>query len=112
MKKILFICLLLPVIGFGQTYHITGLSMSSYGRTIPEIYKANLKVIISDSTISMINAGKESKYAIIKKVDNNYFKCTDGLKDFIIQVNHQKIRRYSGFINEESGDTITTMWFE
>lgn len=112
MKKLLFVCLLFPVIGFSQTFHITGLSVSSYGRTVPKIYKTNSKVIISDSTITMDFKGKQTTYQITKKVDSSYFKCTDGLKDFIIKVNRQKILRYSGFINEESGDNIATMWFQ
>jgi len=87
---------------------VTGISVNSYGRSIPKIYKANSTVIISDSTITI----DRGTFKITKKVDSTYFKCTDGLKDFIIKVNYQRIKRYSGFINEESGDNIVTMWFK
>lgn len=108
MKKILialFICF--PFFSISQkTYHITGISKSYIG--LAGIGKTDMLITVDDSTFTSIYKKTKTVYNIIKKVDSNYFKISDGLKDYVIRISDQKYRKYSGSIIQETdkGDMI------
>ena len=116
MKKVFFLCFIsLPFFGFSQkSFEIGGMSINSANSAVPtsSIVKVKGNIIISDSTFAT-NLGPQSQtFQIIKKVDDNYFKVTDGLQDYIVRVNLQNAGRYSGVINIESDKRIVSCFIK
>ena len=105
MKKILFIFLFLPIFSKAQkVYNIIATSSTipiakNYG-----VVKIKATITVTDSTFIYDYKGKETVYKMVKKVSNNYFKVTDGLKDYIINIGDTKIFNYKGIIRQETPD--------
>ncbi len=105
--------LLFPVIAFSQRqYNIVAISIVQPGLSTGGIIKAKMTVTLTDSTLSVTANNQTQTGKIIKKVDSNYFKVSDGLKESIIKIVEQKNGKYSGFINQESDKGIVSMFFK
>lgn len=96
MKQLLFIIIfILPIICFGQRkYSIQRFSHKdisgdqSYGR-MPK--SQNAFILITDSIIQFSAKDASFIYKITKKVNDNYFKATDGLKEYIVRIDSFKV---------------------
>lgn len=108
---LIFILITFPFVSFSQkgTFSIRYLSYTGHpvfeGR-MPA--KNNPRVVIDDSTFQQIIGKDTISYSITKKVDENYFKATDGLKDFIIKITRQNIGKWKHSIRIEDGEIVTT----
>ncbi len=117
MKKLLLTILLLPTLCDAQkTYDVTGmLATNQLGQNITgidKIAKVNIKIVISDSTFTEFVMGKEVSYKIIKKVDDNNFKISDGLVDYIIRISNDKFRKYSGMIVQDGDKGMVALYYK
>lgn len=112
MKYLLIWTLLMfSVSGFAQDrvfnlrYISTNVSPTFEGK-MPA--KGDPKVIITDSTFIQSIQNDKVVYTITKKVNDNYFKASDGIKDYIITVRKENIGRWKHAIKIESGNDVTT----
>ena len=109
MKKILFVFFtIIPILVFSQKVYDIGGAMISAGNSLSGsgIVKANGTVTITDSTFHSEMKNSHYTFNIIKKIDDSYFKATDGLKDYIIKITEQKIGKYSGMIRIETDKMV------
>jgi hypothetical protein len=109
MKKIiLLLFILLPVFGFSQRVYDIGGSILTTGNSLSGsgILKVNGTITVTDSTFHSEFKNSHYTFEITKKVDDSYFRATDGLKDYIIKITEQKIGKYSGTIRVEGDNMI------
>ena len=116
MKKVLILIIVcLPVFVIGQaTYNIKGLSVNTTFGNIANparIYKTDMKIKITDSSFITTEKGKETSYPIVKKVSQNNFVISDGLREMKITIGKLNTKKYSGFITQESDKAIVSCYF-
>ena len=99
-----------------KTYNVTGMAANL---SIPpvltiKIYDVNATVVISESFMDFEAGGKTTSYAIVKKVNENYFKVRDGLKEYVITITNGSpgLKKYSGCITQENDKGIIYMWYK
>ena len=115
MKKLLFLLLIAPAFCNAQkVYNITGVStnlQSVKDLGVWGIHKTKMAIIVSDSTYTQIFKDTKTVYKIVKKVDENYFKISDGLKETIVKISDVKIKKYTGVIVQETDQGDVNLWF-
>lgn len=110
LKKLLFILMLLPVFTFGQKiYNVTGISVVHNLQPSSKIMKASFQIVIDDTSFSEITNGKKTVFKITKRINENYFKISDGLQEAIVLVTEQKTKKYTGFITQQMDDKGLTI---
>ncbi len=95
-------------------YNITGISINFRGEKdldISCIAKTVRTIIITDSTYTQIFQEKKTLYKIIKKRNNNYFKMSDGIKKSDVRISDTDLKKYKGFITEETDKGDINLWF-
>jgi hypothetical protein len=113
MKKYLLILIIVPAFCKAQKiYNITGISSGISSVSKLGVGKSNQTITVTDSTFIQNYRGKETVYNIVKKVSANYFKVTDGLKDYIVRISDLKYKKYNGIIVMETDKGDINMWYE
>lgn len=119
MKKILLIFILSGATNAiaQRVYHIEAMSLTAqlplvnYGKG-----KVNVKgtITVTDSTYSYTYKGNTTTYSIIKKVNDNYFKVLDGLKEFFVKIENESpvYKKYTGSIVQQDDKTLIIMWYK
>lgn len=111
MKKIIVI-LLFPIFCNAQkSYNVTGISSEIDGLKNLGIGKTKITVIVTDSTFTQVYDGKETVYQIVKKVSDNYFKMSDGLKEYVVRITEEKYKKYTGVIVQETDQGKMYLWY-
>lgn len=98
-----------------KTYNVVGILPYFTDPKMPSINhvtNAQMTVTVTDTTFTTTYKNKTASYKIIKKVDDNYFKITDGLKEYIIRIANESpiYKRFTGSITQE-GDKGTFIMF-
>jgi len=114
-KAIVLLFVLFPLLGFTQKiYEISGMSIKSQLLDISTsgILRAKGTISIEDSSFTTKIGNQSQTYKIIKKVDDNYFQVTDGLKESTVRIINQKFGKYSGVINIESDKQLVSCFIK
>lgn len=118
MRTLLFLSLMIIYSGaFCQkTYNVIGVIMDIQGLKFisesPKIIKLKYTVIVSDSAFTTITKQRTDTFKIVKKINDNYFKITDGLKEYIIKITEQKFGKYAGVISQEMDKGYIFMYYQ
>jgi hypothetical protein len=97
------------IIGFKNEYTYPGADEGTF-------YPIPFKIFITDSLF--YSDGLKYKYTITKRVDSSYFKMTDGIKDYIVNINRiisptkqdKKLKR-TAYITVEVDNTRETYYY-
>jgi len=117
MKKIFFLALILsPQISFCQrTFKIVA-TFANTSMHLPgfenQILKTKGEIIVDDTSITVNAEGTSEISKIIKKINPDYFKITDGLQESIVKISEGKNGDYNGSISFQSDKALVIFFYK